>query len=238
MAVVLKSQSEIQIMRESALINIEVLDSLREMVRPGVMARDLDQRAYEIISKRGGVPAFLGHPKGGKHPYPATITVCINEELVHGMPDDKVLQDGDLLTLDCGTIYKGYVSDSAFSIGVGRVTPEVQRLLDVTERSLYMGIEACQAGKRLGDIGWAIQSYVEGEGMNVVRGYGGHGVGRKMWEDPHIPNHGDPGKGIQLKRGMVFALEPMVMPGNPDTVVLNDHWTVVMKEDRKSTRLN
>lgn len=230
MAIIIKRREEIQAMRESAKINIEVLQRLRDAVRPGIKTAELDRIAAEIIARRGGKPAFLGHPKGSRHPFPATITVAINEQLVHGIPGERVLVEGDIISLDCGTIYKGFVSDSAFSTGVGRITPEAQRLLDITEASLYKGIAACLPGNRIGDISHAIQAYVEGQGMNVVRGYGGHGVGRSMWEDPHIPNLGEPGRGNKLKPGMTFALEPMVMPGDPATRVLSDHWTVVMAD--------
>ncbi|NDJ54855.1 MAG: type I methionyl aminopeptidase, partial [Chloroflexi bacterium] len=188
---------------------------------------ELDQIAYNIIEKYGATPAFLGHPKGSKHPFPATITASVNEELVHGIPGDRVLQDGDIVSLDCGTIYKGWVSDSAFTWPVGQVTEDVQKLLEVTESSLYKAIDQCMAGNRLGDVSSSVQRYIEPLGYNVVRQYGGHGVGRKMWEEPHIPNWGDPGKGIKLRRGMVFAVEPMVMIGGPEVEVLDDHWTIV-----------
>lgn len=230
MAIIIKSRAEIQAMRESAQINVEVLCKLRDAVRPGIKTKELDQIAAETIALRGGKPAFLGHPKGGPHPFPATITVAINEQLVHGIPGERKLVDGDIISLDCGTIYKGFVSDSAFSIGVGKINPQAQTLLDVTRVSLDKGIEACVPGNRIGDISHAIQMYVENHGMHVVKEYGGHGVGRNMWEDPHIPNWGDPGHGNRLKPGMTLALEPMVMPGSPETRVLNDHWTVVMAD--------
>ncbi len=228
MAIQLKSRAEIDIMREAGRINVEALSRMRDAVRPGITTRELDQIAADVIARHGARPAFLGHPKGGRHPFPAVVTVSINSELVHGIPGDRRLQEGDIVSLDCGTIHKGFVADSAFSMGVGKITVEVQRLLDVTEVSLYKGIEVVRVGNRLGDISNAIQRYVEGNGYHVVREYGGHGVGRNMWEEPHIPNWGEPGKGLKLKAGMTFALEPMVMPGDPATQVLNDHWTVVM----------
>lgn len=228
MAIQLKSRGEIDIMREAGRINVEALTRMRDAVKAGVTTRELDQIAAEVIAKRGARPAFLGHPKGSRHPFPAVVTISINNELVHGIPGDRRLQEGDIVSLDCGTIHKGFVADSAFSMGVGQITPENQRLLDVTEVSLYKGIEMVAVGNRLGDISNAIQRYVESNGYHVVREYGGHGVGRNMWEEPHIPNWGEPGKGLRLKPGMTFALEPMVMPGDPATQVLNDHWTVVM----------
>jgi len=227
-AIIIKSRTDLQAMRESAQINVEVLCRLRDAVRPGVKTKELDKIAVETIAHRGGKAAFLGHPKGSPHPFPATITVAINEQLVHGIPGERMLVEGDIISLDCGTIYKGFVSDSAFSMGVGRISSEVQRLLAVTENSLHKGIEACVPGKRVGDVSHAIQTYVEAQEMHVVREYGGHGVGRSMWEDPHIPNWGEPGRGNRLKPGMTLALEPMVMPGSPTTKVLDDHWTVVM----------
>jgi methionyl aminopeptidase len=230
MAIIIKNKSEIQAMRESAQINVEVLCRLRDAVRPGIKTKELDTIAAETIARRGGKAAFLGHPKGSLHPFPATITVAINEQLVHGIPGERVLVDGDIISLDCGTIYKGFVSDSAFTTGVGTIRPEVQHLLDVTSDSLDKGIAASIPGNRIGDVSHAIQVHVEQHGMHVVREYGGHGVGRSMWEDPHIPNWGDPGKGNRLKPGMTVALEPMVMPGDPTTKVLNDHWTVVMAD--------
>jgi methionyl aminopeptidase len=228
MAIRLKSQAEIEIMRQAGRINVEALSRMRDAVRPGITTRELDQIAAEVLAKREAIPAFLGHPKGGRHPFPAVITASINSELVHGIPGDRRVEEGDIISLDCGTIFKGFVADSAFSTGVGHITTESQSLLDVTEKSLYAGIEQVVNANRLGDISNAIQRYVEGHGYHVVREYGGHGVGRAMWEEPHIPNWGDPGKGLRLKAGMTFALEPMVMRGDPATKVLNDHWTVVM----------
>jgi methionyl aminopeptidase len=230
MAIIIKNRAEIQVMRESAQINVEVLCRLRDAVRPGVKTQELDMIAAETIALRGGRPAFFGHTKGGPHPFPATITVAINEQLVHGIPGERVLDEGDIISLDCGTIYKGFVSDSAFTVGVGKISPQAEHLLNVTEASLYKGIEACVPDNRIGDVSHAIQIYVEDHGMHVVKEYGGHGVGRSMWEDPHIPNWGDPGRGNRLKPGMTLALEPMVMPGSPETRVLGDHWTVVMSD--------
>ncbi|HEC21912.1 MAG TPA: type I methionyl aminopeptidase [Chloroflexi bacterium] len=227
MAIIIKSNDEIQIMRESAAINVEALRAVREAIRPGITTAELDRIAHEIIVRRGGKPAFLGHPAGSRHPFPATITVSINEELVHGIPGKRMIKEGDIVSIDCGTIYKGFVSDSAFTVGVGEISAEARRLLEVTEAALYKGIEACVPGNRLGDVSYAIQSHVESAGYSVVREYGGHGVGRSMWEDPHIPNWGRPGRGIRLRPGMALALEPMVFVGSPKTRVLDDHWTVV-----------
>jgi methionyl aminopeptidase len=227
MAIIIKSPQDIQAMRESAAINVEALGKVRVAIREGVTTRELDQIAHRVITKRGGKPAFLGHPAGSDNPFPATITVSINEQLVHGIPGERRLEDGDIVSIDCGTIYKGFVSDSAFTIGVGQIGEDAQRLLEVTEESLYEGIAASTVGHRLGDVSYAIQRHVEQSGYHVVREYGGHGVGRAMWEDPHIPNWGRAGRGIRLKAGMTFALEPMVFIGSPKTKVLGDQWTVV-----------
>jgi methionyl aminopeptidase len=232
MAIILKSADEIQTMRESAEINRQVLAAVRDAVRPGVKTAELDKIAYDIITGHGAVPAFLGYPPGGNHPFPATITVAINEELVHGIPGERVLEEGDIVSIDCGTVYKGFVSDAAYTVGVGEIDSHAQRLLDVTEASLFKGIEASAVGNRIGDVSHAIQQYVEGHSMNVVREYGGHGVGRSMHESPHIPNWGSPGRGNKLRPGMTFALEPMVMLGAPATHVLDDHWTVVTSDGR------
>lgn len=227
MAVLLKSNEDLVAMRASAAINVAALQSVYEAIKPGVTTGELDRIAYEVITGRGGVPAFLGYPPGSAHPYPNTITASVNEELVHGIPGDRVLVEGDIISIDCGTFFAGFVSDSAFTKGVGQISREAQKLLDVTEESLAVGISQAVDGNKLGDISHAIQAYVEGFGYNVVREYGGHGVGRTMHEDPHIPNWGRAGRGLKLSRGMTLALEPMVMTGEPETRVLPDHWTVV-----------
>jgi len=232
MPILLKSAADIQAMHDAAQINDEVLRTIREAIRPGVTTAELDKIAYSIIVRHGGTPAFLGYPPGSKHPFPATITVAVNEELVHGIPGPRVLKEGDIISIDCGTVYKGFVADAAYTAPVGRISPEAQRLLEVTEQSLYIGIEASVPGNHVGDIGHAIQTFVEGHGMNVVREYGGHGVGRAMHEEPHIPNWGKPGRGVKLRPGMTFALEPMVMLGSPKTRVLKDRWTVVTADGK------
>lgn len=232
MPIVIKTGSDIQVMREAAIINVAALRAVADAIRPGVTTRELDRIAHDLITRHGGIPAFLGYPPGSRHPFPATLTTSINEELVHGIPGERVLQEGDIISIDCGTVYKGFVADSAFTQGVGTVSAVAAKLLEVTEQSLYVGIEKSVPGNRLGDISYAIQRFVEGYGFNVVREYGGHGVGRAMHEDPHIPNWGKPGRGPVLHAGMTFALEPMVMVGSPATQVLSDHWTVITA-DRK-----
>lgn len=230
MAIVIKSARDIEIMREAAKINVEALRAVLAAVRPGITTAELDRIAYRVITRYGGEPAFLGYPPGSRHPFPATLTTSINEELVHGIPGPRQLREGDILSVDCGTVYKGFVADSAVTVPVGEISPLARRLLEVTEQALYVGIEKCVPGNRLGDISHAIQHYVESHGFNVAREYGGHGVGRAMHEDPHIPNWGHPGKGQPLRVGMTFALEPMVMVGDPALRVLDDHWTVVTED--------
>ncbi len=223
--VVIKSPEEIAIMRQAGRINALALDAVRKAIRPGVTTAELDAIAEEVIRSHGAVPAFKGYP--GPYPYPATITASINDELVHGIPSKKrVLREGDIVSIDCGTIYKGFVADSAFTVGVGEISPEAQRLLEVTEQALYVGIAQLRPGNRVGDVSAAIQHYVESRGYYVTREYTGHGVGREMHEGPMVPNYGTPGRGLLLRPGMTIALEPMVLVGTPKTRVLEDKWTV------------
>lgn len=223
--IILKSPQEIAIMREAGRINALAHQAVREAAKPGVTTAELDAIAEEVIRSHGAIPAFKGYP--GPYPYPATITASINDELVHGIPSkERRLREGDILSIDCGTIYKGYVGDSAFTMGIGEISPEAQRLLEVTERALYIGIEQMRPGNRVGDVSAAVQRYVESHGFHVTREYTGHGVGREMHEGPSVPNYGTPGRGVLLRAGMVIALEPMVLMGTPKTRVLPDKWTV------------
>ncbi|MBP8002197.1 MAG: type I methionyl aminopeptidase [Chloroflexi bacterium] len=233
--IILKSKKELDLMRQAGRINAQVLETVREAVRPGITTIELNAVAEQVQVRLGAEPVFKGYTYGDKKPpFPTTITACINEELVHGIPGSRQLQEGDLLSIDCASRYQGYIGDSAFSVMVGQATSETERLLAVTERALYVGIENVVAGNRVGDIAAAIQQYVEANGFNVVRGYGGHGVGRTMHEDPHIPNYGIPGKGPLLRQAMTFAIEPMVLQGNHEVITLADQWTVIAK-DRKLT---
>jgi methionyl aminopeptidase len=181
--------------------------------------------AYEIIQDSGGKPAFKNYP--GPYPYPATLTISINEELVHGIPGKRELQEGDIVSIDCGTVLDGFVADSAFSMAVGEISVEAQKILDVTEKALYIGIEEMKPGNRVGDVSAAIQDYVESNNFHVPREYTGHGVGRKMHEGPLVPNFGVSGRGVPLRPGITVALEPMVLIGTHHTRVLDDQWTVV-----------
>lgn len=221
----IKTPEEIAIMRQAGRINALALQAVREALRPGVSTAELDAIAEEIILRHGAKPAFKGYP--GPYPFPATITVCINEELVHGIPrEDRIIQEGDIVSVDCGTVYKGFVADAAFTAGVGEISPLARKLLRVTEEALYKGIRQARPGRYTGDISAAIQEHVEKHGFHVVREYTGHGIGRWMHEDPAVPNFGRPGTGERLRPGMVLALEPMVLVGTPETEVLEDEWTV------------
>ncbi len=228
--IILKSDNEIKLMREAGRIVAVVLTELSQKVAPGVTTAQLNRWAEEIIIKHNAIPTFKGY-----NGFPATITTSINEELVHGIPSpQKVLKEGDIISLDCGATYKGWVGDAALTVPVGHISPEARRLLEVTERALYIGIEQARVGNRSGDISAAIQEYVEKNGYGVVRNYTGHGVGRDMHEDPQVPNYGKRHRGIPLKKGMTVALEPMVNIGTPRTRVLKDQWTVVTDDGKLS----
>ena len=220
----IKSDQEIALMREAGLINAQALSAVREAIQPGVSTAELDAIAAEVIRKRGAKPAFLGVP--GAYPYPATTTISINEEMVHGIPGKRKLQEGDIVSVDCGTIFEGFVGDSAFTAAVGDVSPVAKKLIEVTEKSLYIGIDKLRPGNHVGDVGAAIQQYVERQDLHLTREYTGHGVGREMWEGPQVPNYGIAGRGTLFRPGMVIAIEPMVVVGTPHTRVLADQWTV------------
>lgn len=222
--IVLKSKQEIDVMREAGRINAMALQATRELIRPGVTTAELDAVAEEVIRDYGAEPAFLGYP--GATPYPGTINASVNDELVHGLPRDRKLKEGDIISIDCGTVYEEFIADSAFTLGVGEISKEAQQLLEVTEKALSIGIDYMRPGNRVGDISAAIQEYVEEFGYNVPREYSGHGVGRKMHEGPQVPNYGLPGRGLALRPGITIALEPMVMAGSARTKVLSDGWTV------------
>ena len=224
-AVVVKSPHEIELMRAAGKVNALALATVKRLIRPGITTAELDEAAYEVINGHGGIPAFKDYP--GPYPFPATLTVSINEELVHGIPSKRKLHEGDIVSIDCGTVLDGFVADSAFSMGVGEISQSAKRLLDVTEQALYIGIDKLRPGNHVGDVSAAIQKHVEGFGYNVPREYTGHGVGRQMHEGPNVPNYGVRGRGLALRPGMTIALEPMVLAGTYRTKVLSDQWTVV-----------
>ena len=221
MTIILKSRDEIAIMRDAGRIVAEVLHTLVERLRPGLVEKELDKIVRKEFGKRKVIPVFLGYQG-----YPATVCVSVNDEIVHGIPGDREIADGDIISIDLGCVYKGFVADAAVTVGVGNVSPEAGRLIGVTREALNRGIDAARAEARLGQIGAAIQTYVEGEGFSVVREYVGHGVGRQMHEDPQVPNYGDPETGPVLKEGMVIAIEPMVNAGDWRTKRDPDNWTV------------
>ena len=223
--IVIKNQAELALMREAGRVNALALAAVREMIRPGVATADLDAAAEEVIRVHGGIPIFKGYP--GAYPFPATLCVSINEELVHGFPSKRRLKEGEIVSVDCGTLLEGYVGDAAFSAGVGEISPQARRLLEVTQQALEVGIAQMRVGNRTGDISAAIQRYVESNSFHVTREYTGHGVGQQMHEGPQVPNYGTPGRGVVLRTGMTIALEPMVLVGTPRTRVLADQWTVV-----------
>jgi len=221
MPIVIKSEDEIAIIREAGHSVAEVLQILMNRLRPGLVARELDEIVRAEFKKRNVIPAFLGY-----HGYPAAVCVSINDEIVHGIPGDREIMDGDIVSIDLGCIHKGFVGDAAVTAGVGNVSPEAQQLIEVTREALNRAIAVARAGARMGQIGAAIQGYVEGKGFSVVREYVGHGVGRQMHEDPQVPNYGDPDSGPILREGMVIAIEPMVNVGDWRTKRDSDNWTV------------
>jgi len=220
----IKTPDEIAIMREAGRINAEALAAARAIIAPGVTTADLNAAAEEVLKKYGCFSPFKGYP--GPYPYPASTNVSINYELVHGIPGKRKLKEGDIVSVDCGTVYEGFVGDSAFTAFVGEVSPLARKLVDTTESALYAGIENMVAGNHLGDVSSAIQKVAEDQGFHVTREYTGHGVGRAMHEGPQAPNYGVPGRGLVLRVGMTIALEPMLLVGTPATRVLPDQWTV------------
>ncbi|MCI0183826.1 type I methionyl aminopeptidase [Sulfoacidibacillus ferrooxidans] len=223
--ITVKSPRELEIMREAGRIVAMAHAEAKRVLCVGITTRELDAVVEDIIRKAGAIPSFKGYQG-----FPASSCISINEELVHGIPSGRKVQAGDIVTIDIGANYKGYHGDSAYTHAVGNISADAQRLLDVTEASLYEGIKQAQVGHRLSDISHAIQVYVEAQGMSIVREYVGHGIGQEMHEDPQISNYGPPGKGPRLKAGMVLAIEPMVNLGGPEVRTLLDNWTVVTED--------
>lgn len=232
MAIIIKTAEEIAALREAGRINAGALDAVRRAIRPGVTTAELDAIAEDFIRSHGAVPVFLNYPNPSysNAPYPATITASINDELVHGIPGPRKLRAGDIISIDCGCTYRGFVGDAAFTVGVGTIAAEAERLVRVTKEALDKAIEVSRPGNRLGDVSAAVQHCAESYGYNVVREYTGHGVGREMHEDPLIPNWGTPHTGVFLRAGMVYAPEPMLMAGSPAVYVKRDLWTVATRD--------
>ncbi len=227
--IILKSRQEIEKMRKSNAIVAAILEELRKKIRPGVKTIELDRLSEELALKKGARPAFKGY-RG----YPYSLCTSVNSEVVHGMPSERELAEGDIISLDFGILNDGYYGDAAITVPVGAITSGAKRLLQVTEEALYRGIVEVKAGNRIGDISAAIQGHVEAEGYSVVRDLVGHGIGKSLHEDPQVPNYGSGGRGIELKPGMVFAIEPMVNEGTYRVDVLQDGWTVVTADGRLS----
>lgn len=220
--ITLKTPEETAKMREAGRIVAEMLAACRAAVRPGVTTGELDRIAADILKRRGATSSFLGY-----YGYPATICTSVNDQIVHGIPGTRRLKEGDIIGIDAGAIVDGWHADAAVTVPVGKVSPEAARLISTTEEALARGIAASLVGKRLGDIGAAVQHWVEGQGYTVVRNYVGHGIGRAMHEEPQVPNYGAPERGLQIKEGLCIAIEPMVNIGGPETRTLADQWTVV-----------
>jgi methionyl aminopeptidase len=224
-----KSWAELQKMHRACQIVVETLDALAQAAQPGVTTRELDRIAKDRIEKAGAKPAFLGY-RG----FPATLCISVNEQVIHGIPGPRKLKDGDIVSLDLGAIVDGYYGDSAKTVAVGKVSPAALALMKATEECLFKGIEQCIPGKRVGDIGHAVQTHAEAAGYSVVRDFVGHGIGTSLHEDPQVPNYGAPGRKERLVPGMCLAIEPMLNIGGPEVQVLDDDWTTVTADQSLS----
>jgi methionyl aminopeptidase len=237
MAIYLKSNREIELMSKAGRIVGQTLQLLAEHVKPGVTTGELDAMAYKFITSQGAIPTFKGyHPFPSVQPFPGSICSSVNEEIVHGIPGGRMLEEGDIVALDCGAIYRGWHGDSAVTVGVGNISPELRKLLDDTQAALQVGIANAKPGVRLGDLCEAIERKIyEGGDYGIVREYGGHGIGRSLWEEPSVPNWwGNNGRGVTLRPGVVIAIEPMLNLGTHETETLGDGWTVVTKDRKPS----
>ncbi|MBI2848298.1 MAG: type I methionyl aminopeptidase [Chloroflexi bacterium] len=225
MSITIKSEPEIAVMRQAGKIVATVLEGLRSRIKAGMQTKELDTIAAREVVRLGGKPSFMGY-----HGYPANLCVSVNDEIVHGIPGGRALREGDIVSLDFGAIFQDFQGDAAITVGVGSITTEASELISATEGALRAGIAAARPGARLGDVSAAIQTYAERRGYSVVREYTGHGIGRKMHEEPQVPNFGMPGQGLILKKGMTLAIEPMVNIGDWRTQVGDNHWTVSTKD--------
>jgi methionyl aminopeptidase len=228
----IKTSKELEIMRQAGKINAEALAAARAAIRPGATTADLNAAAEVVLKKHGCYSPFLNYP--GPYPYPASTNVSINDEMVHGIPGTRKLKEGDIVSVDCGTVFEGWVADAAFTAGVGEISDQAKRIIEVTKQALRVGISKMVAGNTTGDIGNAIEKFVRSQGMFVTHTYTGHGVGQRMHEGPMVPNYGKTGQGMLLQNGMTIALEPMVLIGTSNTRVMPDEWTVV-SADRSLT---
>lgn len=230
----IKSPREIELIRESSQIVAEVIALIGSRIKPGVYTKELDEIAERFIRSRGGTPAFKGYGHDKKNPFPASVCISVDEEVVHGIPNGRRLEEGQIVSIDIGVKKNGYYGDGAKTFAVGRISEEKQRLMRITEESLYKGIEKAVAGNHLHDVSFAVQKYVEANGYSVVRDLVGHGVGKHLHEEPAIPNYGDPGTGVKLKEGMVLAIEPMVNAGTYKVEYDADGWTVRTADGKPS----
>jgi methionyl aminopeptidase len=224
-----KTKGEIDLMRQAGQVVGQTIEEVSKYIKPGITTGELDKIGEEFIRSRGMIPAFKG-----LYGFPGSICISLNEQVVHGIPGDRVLKEGDIVTLDVGATYKGWNGDGAATFGVGKISDEAQRLINVTREATYIGIDRMRLGNHLYDISNAIHDYVEKQGYSVVTQYVGHGIGRKVHEDPQVPNFRQPVRGMQLKKGMCLAIEPMVNVGGAETVVMPDNWTVVTKDGKLS----
>jgi methionyl aminopeptidase len=229
----LKTREDIELMRESALMVSRTLGLIAAQIKPGAIPSKLDKLAEEYIRDNGGVPAFKGY-KGANGPFPATLCVSINETVVHGIPGDKPVKEGDIISVDCGVKKNGFFGDHAYTFEVGEVKPEVRRLLEITRECLYKGIEQMVTGNRIGDISYAIQQHAEKNGYGVVRELVGHGLGKYLHEEPEVPNYGSRGNGPKINEGLVLAIEPMINMGKKNIKQLDDGWSIVTADGKPS----
>jgi methionyl aminopeptidase len=232
--IIIKSKNEIDFIRESAKIVAETLQLVKRYAEVGMTTLELDKIAEDYILSNNAIPAFKGYSQAGSIDFPGTICSSINEEVVHGIPSNRVLENGDILSLDVGVDKNGYFGDAAITIGIGEVSSDIGKLLESTEKSLYLGIEQAKKNNRVGDISFAIQSFIESKGFSIVRDLCGHGVGKYLHEDPQIPNFGKANSGTKLKNGMTFAIEPMINMGTYEVTVASDGWTVVTRDKKPS----
>ncbi len=232
--IVIKSKKEIDFIRESSKIVAETLQLVKNFAKPGTTTLELDKIAEDYILSNNGIPAFKGYPQVGTIDFPGTICASINEEVVHGIPGNKKLKDGDIISIDIGVLKNGFYGDAALTVAVGTIDEEKKRLMDATEKSLYIGIEQAKKGNRIGDISAAIQEFIEKQGYSIVRDLCGHGVGKKLHEDPQIPNFGIPGTGPKIKNGMTLAIEPMINLGTHKVNVASDGWTIYTSDRKPS----
>lgn len=228
----LKTEEEIELLRQANLLVGKTLAEIARIIKPGVTTRQIDELAETYIRDNGAVPTFKGFPSNNGVPFPASVCTSVNEQVVHGIPTDQPLKDGDIVSVDCGTLLNGYNGDSCYTFCVGEVSEEVKQLLKTTKESLYLGIEAAVAGRRLGDIGYAVQHHCESHSYGVVRELCGHGIGREMHEDPMVPNYGRRGNGPMIKNGLCIAIEPMITMGSREIGILSDGWTIVTRDGK------